>query len=437
MTRVSIPWGKEGSVDFDLPSGWDLREVLEPRVPESPLPVESQVDEAMDKPIGLPPLSEFARGKASAAIVVDDRTRPTPVARMMPRVIRELEAAGVPDDKIKLLMALGTHRPMTDEEIEERVGTEAFRRFKYINHDCHDKSRLQFMGRTPTRGIPFSVNRAAAEAEVVVLIGCIESHEMAGVGGGYKNVMPGVAGFEAILATHNRKFQRPTRVSNGGMPWESCVFRRTLDECGELLGPKTFILNAVTLGDAVEAIVAGHPRKAHDAGRAAYVKMTEVRLDRGPADVVIAGASPLDVDLRVTMKSLFNAAAALKKGGLLISVSATPEGLGDLRLPKSLPSGAKKVVKKIPMGLLEPVALRVNPSPDQAHGTLSLVTMLRDFRAILMLNSSGKMAPALAGMGIEFFDQAGPLLDRAAEIMPSAEVVVLPHAGASFIAWDS
>lgn len=433
MEKITAPWGPRESVSLDLPKGWRLREILEPQAPASVPLLAEELDRAMRAPIGLPALHEFARGKKSAAVVVDDRTRPTPVSAILPRVWSELAAAGVPESAVVVVIATGTHRDMTPEEIQVRLGADFAARFRVIAHHHRDHAANVRVGTTPTHGVPCAMNREVVAAELVVSIGCIEAHEQAGVGGGYKNLMPGVAGLETIRFTHHPKYQDPPRVSSSGMPKRICKFRQAVDECGALLGPKVYIVNTVMVREQVIAVVAGDPLLAHAEGRALYEALARVR-PSGPAEVVITGARPLDLDLRLTLKACFNAAAALKPGGLMICVSHTPDGLGDLRLPK-LPTWAKTVARNIPKSLRAPLALRVNASPDQAAGAMSLLRMIQD-RTELFFLSSIPHVPAFENLGLRFFTDPTELLEAAIALKPEAEVTVLPQGGASFVAWE-
>lgn len=433
--EIVLPWGGEGNISFKLPQKWNLRAVLEPAHPPVISDVVAETEKVLNNPIGMPPLKEFARGKKKACVLIDDRTRPTPVHLILPGVIKELNMAGVEDSNITILITLGTHREMTAEEIKERVGAEIVSRLKVINHNFMDKSQNVHVGVTPTHKIPVTFNKLVVEADIVVSIGCIEAHEQAGVGGGYKNFMPGVAGPEPIYATHTAKFQKPLRISSAGCPKEMCRFRQAVDEAGALLGPKVFIVNAVLDPVNPVALVAGDPIKAHEEGRKIYEKMAGVKLDE-PADIVIADARPLDCDLRVSMKAWFNASPALKKGGLFITVSAVPDGLGDLRVPDKLPKGAKTLIRKIPLAVLEPIATRINTSPDQSAGTISLMKLLKTVSNWFYLCSMPDGVPALRAMGITFFKDIETLIREAEKVKPSGDVVVLPHAGASFIAWS-
>ncbi len=433
--KVRLPWGKDDSLVFSFPEGWKLRAVLQPESPSKLPKLDDEVDRAMKNPIGSPPLHEFARRGRTACVLIDDRTRPTPVRAVLPRVIQELNQAGVPDKDMVILITLGTHRDMTEEEIAERAGPEIVKRIRTVNHHYLDKDEIVFVGKSPTHGVPVTINKQVVESDTIVSVGCIESHEQAGVGGGFKNFMPGVAGPEPIHFTHTAKFQKPERISSSGMPKERCRFRQAVDECGALLGPKVFIVNTVLDPIRTVAVVAGDPVKAHEEGRKIFERMAAVQLDE-PASVVIADAHPLDIDLRTSMKACFNASAALEPGGLLITVSKVPESLGDLRLPESLPSITKWIIRNIPQKLLEPLATRINTSPDQAAGSVSLMKILKTAEAWLYLTSMTSGVSALQAMGIEFFTDMTALLERAHKIKPRADVVILPKAGASFIAWD-
>src|SRR5436190_14288556 len=53
---------------------------------------------ALAQPFETPPLRELARGRRDAVIVVDDLSRPTPGWRLVPLVLEELIAGGIPEE---------------------------------------------------------------------------------------------------------------------------------------------------------------------------------------------------------------------------------------------------------------------------------------------------------------------------------------------------
>lgn len=113
---------------------------------------------ALAHPIGAERLSHALRNKRNVLIVSDDHHRPTPVRMMLPPVLEEIHAAGIPDHSVEIIMALGSHRPMTDLEIRDKLGPGMVERFKVSNHDWTNPENLYFAGRVPP-GIDVWVNR--------------------------------------------------------------------------------------------------------------------------------------------------------------------------------------------------------------------------------------------------------------------------------------
>ena len=107
--RLHFAFGKTG-LPVDLPTGFDYR-VLEARS-ATPMPdPAAALEDALDHPIGSSSLIDRARGKFSAAISVCDITRPAPNRQVLPHVLSRLKTAGIPRDRITILIATGLHRP--------------------------------------------------------------------------------------------------------------------------------------------------------------------------------------------------------------------------------------------------------------------------------------------------------------------------------------
>ena len=145
--------------------------------PKAIKPVQDEREEilrAMREPIGMPPIPEVLGDPAGKriAIVVDDNTRVTPVNRILPVVVDELNRYGVQDSQITVIMALGSHRYMTDAEIEERVGTECYSRLRVMNHEYDNPDQLSYCGKTKFNS-PVYVNRTFVESDFGMCIGNI------------------------------------------------------------------------------------------------------------------------------------------------------------------------------------------------------------------------------------------------------------------------
>jgi nickel-dependent lactate racemase len=55
-------------------------------------------------------------------LLFDDLQRPTPAHLVLPEIMNRLNRAGVPDQRITGVCALGTHHVYTLEEIRTKVG---------------------------------------------------------------------------------------------------------------------------------------------------------------------------------------------------------------------------------------------------------------------------------------------------------------------------
>jgi nickel-dependent lactate racemase len=156
---------------------------------------------ALSKPIGAPPLRELARAAKRVAIVVPDYTRDTPTAAMLPPVLAELDAAGVEPDAVSIVGATGTHRPMSEAQLARAVGQDVVRAYRVASHDAKDAANLVRVGTSPA-GTPIWLNRAVAEADLVVAVGSVKPHFNYGWSGGAKAILPGVSGWDTIGPAH-------------------------------------------------------------------------------------------------------------------------------------------------------------------------------------------------------------------------------------------
>ena len=117
---------------LNFPTGWEV-EVLGPK--DAPALSDAQIEKAFAEPIGTPRVSELAKGKKSAAIIVDDLSRPTPAYKVIPFLLRELASAGVPKSEIRFVVGPGSHRPLTAQEIATKIGTDVAAEYEATNHD--------------------------------------------------------------------------------------------------------------------------------------------------------------------------------------------------------------------------------------------------------------------------------------------------------------
>jgi len=277
---------------------------------------------ALAAPVGAPSLTDALKGKRNVLIVSDDHHRPTPVRIMLPPVLAAIAAAGIPDSAVEIIMALGSHRLMTREEMREKLGGEIVERFRVTNHEWTDPDNLYFAGRVPP-GIDVWVNRKMREFDFIIGLGQIMPMDVCGFTGGCNIIIPGLCGPKTSADFHW------VRVD---LPAEDVIGRRdnpirTAIDNSALAAGLDAILNVVLDGEGrICGAVYGHPVEAHRSLIARAMEAHTVRLP-ARADIVVADGYPFDIEFWQVNKALDNAALAVRDGGAVIIVSPCTEGL--------------------------------------------------------------------------------------------------------------
>lgn len=316
----SIPYGKR-NVTFSLPKDMKVT-VIRPR-PTSPSHHEqSEIERALDEPIGTSRLEELKPGK-KISIVISDLTRPVPHHLLLPALLKKLDALNIPRNCITIMIATGQHSRVPPNQFHRLVDPVWVQGMEVICHDPLD--HLVYIGET-SRGTPVWVNRTFSESDFKILTGMIDPHQFVGFTGGSKMVSIGLAGLQTIETNHSM-FTHPNAQLGKvrGNP-----VREDIDEMGRMLGIH-FILNIV-LNEENQVVKAfsGHYLKAWREG----VKLTRSLYGRKVGekmDLVIAspGGYPKDIDLYQVQKALAHAAKIVKPGGTIILVGQCVEGVGD------------------------------------------------------------------------------------------------------------
>lgn len=283
---------------------------------------EEAVRLALLSPVKAPRLGEIVRPGEKIAIVTSDITRPMPSHIVMPLLLDELYAAGVPAENITLVFALGTHRRHTEEEMKRLAGERAYAEIRCVDSDPED---CVHFGVTAA-GTPVNITRTVAEANRRICIGNIEYHYFAGYSGGAKAIMPGVSDRAAIQANHRMMVLEDACAGN----IRTNPLRRDLEEAADMCGVD-YILNVV-LNEHREIIwaAAGNVTAAHRAG-CAFLDTLYRKPIKQRADIVVVsqGGAPKDLNLYQTQKALDNAKHAVRDGGVIILMGSCREGLGD------------------------------------------------------------------------------------------------------------
>jgi len=316
---VTLPYGND-TVEVRIPSG-NLIGVYSPNETEPVASVRSEIVRAIDNPIGSKPLRDLVRGSSRVVILADDNTRLTPVEAILPVVLDEMNAAGIEDEQVTVVVALGTHRFMTGAEIAKKFGNEVAKRVAIRNHNCRNPEALVDLGTTPNN-TRIRVNREVYEADFTLGIGSIVPHHIPGFAGGAKIVQPGVSGDETTAGTHLLSVRAPR--SHLGV--ERNPVREEMNQIARQTGMNT-IFNVVLSrhGELVGAFF-GDTVAAFTEGVKLSRQVYAVTIPE-PADIVIAGSHPCDIEFWQAHKALYPSDRAVKAGGTIIVVTPCDEGV--------------------------------------------------------------------------------------------------------------
>lgn len=321
---IDIPWGAwvlEQRRRLVLPPGWTTDVARIAGSPSGP-----DLARALASPIDAEPVEELARGGKTAAIAVEDITRPAAAGPVLEALLERLGQGGIPPERVKVIVALGGHGPLHRRELELKLGETVMARCDVWNH--HPYENLVDLG-VSSSGIPIHVNRNFAEADVKLAVGSVVPHPYAGFGGGGKIVLPGVAGIETLEMNH-----RPavTGLSGAGLGVvEGNRAREEMEEIALAAGLQA-VVNIVSGEDRRPlGHFYGHPVRAHR--RAVELARNVFRTAVTPgADAVLLNAYPKDGEL-LQVGNAFNAYRScpeppVVEGGTVIVAAACPFGRG-------------------------------------------------------------------------------------------------------------
>lgn len=312
----------EGAARADV-----LRERQVPPIADIP----AALEKAFEHPISASPLARLIGPADEVTLVISDVTRAWMHQDLITeQTIRYLhEKIGLPFENIVVLVALGTHRPQTAEEMVRTASRYAVDHVRLVNHDsrCPGLPLVGMTGRgTPVRINPLVMNRKT------ILIGGTVHHLLAGYGGGRKSILPGVSGWETIQKNHSYALDPVLPRSNEAVglgKTEGNPVHEDMLEAVRMVRP-VFSINLVVSGSGQYlGILCGDREKAWEASCRLVDQVFGAEI---PAayDMVIASAGgyPKDINLYQGSKTLINAMQAVKPGGEVIFLAECREGGG-------------------------------------------------------------------------------------------------------------
>jgi nickel-dependent lactate racemase len=319
---ATIRWGAwfdDRELTLDFPDGWEL-DFCPPA--DGPDIGEAGIAAAFAQPFGTPPLRELAWGRRKPCIVIDDLSRPTPGRRLIPSILDELEAAGIPADDVLILAGVANHRPMVREDFEKKLGADVMARCRVSNHFSWDNCTL--IGET-SFGTPVEINNEFLDCDLRILVGSIIPHGAAGFAGGAKLLMPGIASIRSAEAYHRGSALR-------GSYGATAPDARLESEEAARLANVDFIVNAIPNSQlGLAGLVTGDVVDAHRAG-VAIARRTFASPTPVGRDICVLSLYPKDSEFlqHVTAFAPYKTAPEpiVREGGTVVVVMSGADGLG-------------------------------------------------------------------------------------------------------------
>ena len=316
-TMVTL-FRKKGNLEVDLPKDWELLQTLYKEGEKARRPLRDLIEEALDHPNDSRPLEKMLKPGIRVAIVVDDGTRPTPIRELLPPLLKRIHQCGVFKKDVDIVIGVGTHRPLSQKEIEERCGKEVVKAYRIQNHNARSGDLIR-MGEVPGFGT-VSMNATVMEADVKITLGSILPHVHNGFGGGPKGVMPGICDFETVRKHHLKNVVDHRSIL--GNITDNPFYR----DCCQIarLASVDFSVNCLfdSLGEVFE-VLAGNLFAVHDLGIKKTKEALGVPISK-ISDLTIVSSFPYDEGPQI-VKPVLPAAMITQPGGtifLLAEISA-------------------------------------------------------------------------------------------------------------------
>ena len=336
---ISLLYGSEEISHF-LPANKGRVKILDsPEIKSQISDLKTDLIIALENPVDSVPLKDLVQqvypgpGK-KVLILADDNTRPNQHTKLLQPIILDylINSCNINKADLGILIASGTHRPPTDDEIRDRIlGDEVYTEYKdqILIHD--DQHNLQDLG-TTSIGTPITVNKDAYDACLLIPITDSEYHYFAGVAGTVKQLFPGVAGRITTNTNHIRMFDKETGFN------PSCRLGNTegnpiisdMKEMAEKFQEHTsvFCIDAIMDHEEITCLNAGNISSLHKLANELLYPRRVIPVDE-PADLVIVSVGKLGLNLFQAGKGIHAAWNAAKQpGGMVLLLAKCEDGPG-------------------------------------------------------------------------------------------------------------
>src|SRR3954468_19652775 len=263
-------------------------------------------------------------------LIVPDGTRTAPVGLLFQALHAQLSDV---TKALDVLIALGTHQPMSEQAICQRLEIsgpqrrESYSRVKFFNHEWDNPKSLQQVGTLTAQEIsqltnglfsmdvPVEINRLLFDYDRIIIIGPVFPHEVVGFSGGNKYLFPGVGGPKILNFFHwlGAVVTNPMIIGNKLTP-----VRKVVDRAGAMVKlDKLCFCMVVTPEKKLAGLFAGTPEGAWDKASDLSRKI-HITYKNKPFHTIVSCAPPMYDELWTAGKCMYKLEPVLADGGELI-----------------------------------------------------------------------------------------------------------------------
>jgi nickel-dependent lactate racemase len=409
---IRLAYGEHGLI-VNLPA--DRTTVVMPRHRPASADPRATLREAIRRPVAGPPLAALIRPGQRVAIAVCDITRPQPRQVMLEALLEVLDGVIAPDD-IVVLVATGTHRASTPDELVGMLGADVLARCRVVDHDARDRASLVDLG--AIGGVPVWLARDWVEADIRITTGFVEPHFFVGFSGGPKMVAPGLAGIDTVLELHNAR-----RIGDPRATW-GVIEGNPVHDAVRAIAAATgvrFALDVLINDDQQVTRAFGGELFAMHAAACRAARVEAMQAVDGRFEIVVTTNSgyPLDQNLYQAVKGMSAGAIVVRPGGTIICAAECRDGL-----PDHGSYGQLLRSRATPAELLEMIESSPTTIPDQWQ-----VQIQARVQAIaqVMLKCDGLQADQVRAAQLEPIDDIEEVVRRLVDADPAARICVLPQ----------
>lgn len=265
-------------------------------------------------------------------VLIPDHTRSLPLPFLFRVLVEVLQNA----KQLDFMVALGTHPPLSDDNLNNLVGitaderTSTFRHIGLLNHTWNDPSTLITLGvmmedeirevagecwhSSLPKQIPVRINKAAIEYDHIIILGPTFPHEVVGFSGGAKYLFPGISGPEMINATH---WLGALASVVGTIGIKETPARAMIHKAAALLATSVTLIGLVVLDEGLAALFIGDLIEAWSAA-ADLSAQRHIRWVDKPYQRVLSCAPAMYDELWTAAKAMYKLEPAVAVGGEVI-----------------------------------------------------------------------------------------------------------------------